>query len=80
MSTPIVSVNRFSDGQLQAAIDRALAALPADKRGSLVAHVDTTGATLTVVERLGAHWSIKAGAIYPFGGKLSAEAEVVASW
>jgi hypothetical protein len=84
VSTPvlpsIMTVSRFSDDKLQSAIDRALADLPPDKTGSLVAHMDTTGAVLTVVERLGGVWSVRAGAIYPFGGKLSAEAEVVVSW
>lgn len=78
---PILSLNRFSDDGLQAAIDKAMADLPADKQGAFVAHADTNGAlTVSVVERIGPHISIKAGAIYPWGGKLSAGAEVVASW
>lgn len=77
---PLVTVTKFSDDKLQAAIDKALADLPADKQGALVAHADLTAASLSVVGRVGPHWSVKAGAIYPYGGQLSAEAEVVASW
>lgn len=80
VSLPILTINRFSDDKLQAAIDKALADLPADKSGSLVAHADLTGVTLTVVERLGSVWSIKAGAIKPWNQPLSAEVDVVAAW
>lgn len=82
MSTPaIIGLNRFSDDGLQAAIDKAMSDLPADKQGAFVVHADAAGGlTVSVVERIGPHVTIKAGAIYPWGGKISAGAEVVASW
>lgn len=73
-------VRRFSDAQLQAAVDRALAVLPPDKTVAVVAHVDLSGASLTAVGKIGEHWSLSGSVSKPWHGPLSAEAEVIASW
>lgn len=81
MSSPLTVINfsRFSDEKIQAAIDRAAAELPADKSG-LVVHADgVNGLTASLVQRFGAHVFVKAGGEW-HGGKISAEAELVASW
>jgi hypothetical protein len=71
-----VGIRRFDDEHIQAAIDRALAGLPADKKIAAVAHADLNGISLSIVTRLGADWSVAAACYKPYSGKLSAEAEV----
>ncbi len=75
-----VLVRKFSDANLQAAVDHALAELPPDRQIALVAHVDLNGASLTAVGKLGDHWSLSGSVSKPWNGPLSAEAEVIASW
>jgi hypothetical protein len=70
----------FSDSALQAAIDHAVASIPAGQDSALVAHADLDGASLSVVVRVADHWTIQAAAIKPWTGPISAEAEIVASW
>jgi hypothetical protein len=70
-------IRRFSDANLQRAIDRTLAALPADRKVAVVAHADTKGAALSAVVRLGDEWSVMAAAYKPYGKPLEAEAQVV---
>jgi predicted alpha/beta hydrolase family esterase len=80
LPTAIVTVKRFDDPALQAAIERAMAQLSADKRGAFVAHADGSGASVSAVERIGSHVSIEGALLYPWRGKLEGEAELVASW
>jgi hypothetical protein len=75
-----VLIRRFSDDKLQAAIDHALSVLPKDQTIALVAHVDSSGARITAVGKIGSHWSISGSVSKPWNGTLSAEAEVIASW
>lgn len=75
-----VTIRKFSDARIQAAIDHALSVLPADKSVAVVAHADLDGASLTAVGKIGGHWSISGSVSKPWHGPLSAEAEVVASW
>jgi hypothetical protein len=77
---PIVQISRFSDAALQAQVDKVLAGLPADKVGAAVLHGDLTGVSLTVVAKVGDHWSIDAAASRTWSGSLKAEAEVTYSW
>jgi len=73
-------VRKFSDANLQAAIDHALSVLPADKTVAVVAHADLNGASITAVAKMGDHWSLSGSVSKPWRGALSAEAEVIASW
>jgi hypothetical protein len=76
-----LEVRRFADSNLQAAIDRALAAVPADQSGAVVAHADGTGASLSVFARLpGNHWSIAAAAFRSWEGDLKGEVDVRFTW
>ncbi len=77
--TPL-PVRRFTDETIQRAIDSATSRLSGDTRGASVAHVDGNGASLSIVGKVGDHWSVAAAAYKPYHGKLSAEAEVVYSW
>jgi hypothetical protein len=70
----------FSDTALQNAIERAAASIPEGQDSAIVAHADLDGASLSVLVRVADHWSIKAAAVKPWHGPLSAEAEIVASW
>ena len=73
-------VRKFSDENLQAAIDRAVERA-GSKHGAVVAHIDDgKNVSLSVVGRVGDHWTVTAAAFKPWHGKLSAEAEVVYSW
>lgn len=80
--TPTVSedaagVRRFDDAGIQAAVDRALASLPADRKLAAVAHATLSGASLTLVARLGSQWSVAAACYKPWRGALAAEGKVV---
>ena len=77
--TPL-PVRRFTDENIQRAIDSATSRLEGSKTGAVVAHADGDGVSLSVVGKLGGHWSVAAAAYKPYNGKLSAEAEVVYSW
>jgi hypothetical protein len=74
--TQVAGIRRFDDAKIQAAIDNALAGLRADLKCAVVAHATMTGASLSVVVKLGDQWSITAGAFKPYSGTLTAEAEV----
>jgi len=76
----VVVLRKFSDVALQGAIDRALAAVPADKKGAVVAHADGDSVTLSVVGRIGNDWTIVAAGYRNWDGKLGAEAEVRYTW
>lgn len=76
---PEQKVRVFADEGLQASIDRAIARSNA-KHGAVVAHVDGDGASLSVVGKLGDHWSVAAAAYKPYRGKLAYGAQVVFSW
>ena len=74
--TEAQGIRRFDDAKIQASIDRALSQLPADRKLAVVAHADLTGASLSLVTRLGSTWSVAAGCYKPYSGALKAEAEV----
>ena len=75
-----VSLKKFSDAHVQAAIDRALAVLPPDRTVAIVAHADLEGASITAIGKIGDHWSVSGHVSKPWKGELRAEAEVIASW
>lgn len=74
--TQVAGIRRFDDAKIQAAIDNALAGLPDGRRCAVVAHATMTGASLSLVVKLGDKWSVAAGAYKPYAGALTAEAEV----
>jgi hypothetical protein len=74
-----LEIRKFSSAAIQAAVDRALAALPPERKVAVVAHADTKGASMSVVVRLGSSWSLVGGLTKPYSGKLDAEARVVFS-
>lgn len=76
----VIEVRKFADANVQAAVDRALAAVPAGKSGAVVAYANLQGASLAVMARIGDHWSVVAAAYKPFGGALAAEAETRWTW
>lgn len=69
-------VRKFSDAAIQSAIDGALSGLPPDKTVAVVAYADGSGASLAVVGRIGDLWSVTAAVAKPFGGRLTAAAEI----
>lgn len=73
----VVEVRKFSGDKLQAAIENALAKLPADQKLAAVAHVDGSGASLSLVAKIGKQWSVAAACYKPYGKPLAYEAEVV---
>lgn len=76
-------VRPFDLATIQASIDKALAALPPDTHGAVVAHADLTGgARLVVAARVGTHWSFVGSLGHSLrpGAKLEAEAEVRFAW
>lgn len=80
-SPGIVEIRKFSDASIQGAIDRAIAALPPDATGTVVAHANTHGASLSVLAKLpGGHWSIVAAAYKPYDGPMEAGAAVRFKW
>jgi hypothetical protein len=78
-----VLVRKFSDANIQAAVDHALDVLSKQEPGktiALVAHADLNGASLTAVGKIGGVWSVSGSVSKPWHGPLSAEAEVIASF
>jgi hypothetical protein len=74
--TQAAGIRRFDDAKIQSAIDNALAGLPADRKCAVVAHATMTGASLSLVVKLGDQWSVAAGAFKPYAGPMTAEADV----
>ncbi len=80
--TQVAGIRRFDDPHLQAAIDRAVAALPAGRRVVVVGHASVpgqpdAGASMSLLVRLGDTFSVAAAAYKPYAGKLEGEAEIL---
>lgn len=74
------AIRQYADPFLQGAIDAAVERA-GSKHGAVVAHFDDDkNVTLSVVGRIGNHWSVAAAAFKPWHGKLSYAAEVVYDW
>ena len=71
-----IGIRRFSDDAIQAAVDKALLAAKPESTFVVVAHGDTYGASLTAVVRLPEGFSVAGIFRYPYGGELSAAAEI----
>ena len=68
----------FSDYNLQRAVDRAVANLPADHTVAVVAHVDhTEGASLSMVVRIGDEWKLSTTVVRGWQQPFKFGAEVV---
>lgn len=73
----------FSDANIQAAIDKAVASLPDNHSSALVAYGEKkpNGTyDVAVAAKLGSQWSIAIGAAKEHDQPLSAAAEVIFSW
>jgi hypothetical protein len=79
MSTPTLPVYKpFSDYNLQRAVDRAVANLPADHTVAVVAHVDNSeGASLSMVVRINDEWKLSATVVKGWQEPFKYGAEVV---
>lgn len=64
----------FANSGIQAAVERALSALPDGKTGAVVAVADMSGLRLATMARLGARWSVVMVGERKWTGQLSAEA------
>jgi hypothetical protein len=69
-------IRTFDDANIQRAVDRALAELPADRKFAIVAHADLTGASLSALVKLGSDWSVAVGCYKPYAGAFKAEADI----
>lgn len=76
----LTGIQVFSDAKIQEAVDRALSSVPDGKTGAVVAYVNTEGASLAVVAKLGDHWSVVGALEKDYTKPLSAEAEVRFAW
>lgn len=71
-------IRRFSDANIQAAIDHAIAELGPDDHVAVIAHADQAGdVTLSAVARLGAGFSVMAAAFKAHDKPLVFAAEIV---
>ena len=73
-------VRVFSNAALQAQVDKAVATLPDNAAGAVVAHGDLNGASLTVVGKVGDHWTVVAAGFRSWQGELAGEAQVRYTW
>lgn len=68
----------FSNERLQSSIQKALSAIPTDKKAAVLYHMDGNGFTLSAVARTSnGDWTIMAAGFKPYNGPISAEAAVV---
>lgn len=71
-------IRRFDNVAIQAAVDRALAALPEGKQAAVVAHGDLQGnLSLSIAFKLGDKWSITGACIKEYNKPIKGEAQVV---
>jgi len=69
-------IRKFADANISAAIDRALAQLPADKTVAVVATANLEGATGAVMVRLGSDWSFVTTVTRKWSGEFTGETAV----
>lgn len=73
-------IRRFTDAKIGEAVDKALAAIPADKKGAVLAVANKDGARLVAAARLTAGWSIVGVLEKPWSGELKAEVATRFVW
>lgn len=74
------AIRRFSDAKIGAAVDAALATIPRDKTGAVLAVADKDQVRLVAAARLGANWSVVGVLEKQWKGDLRAEAAVRFAW
>lgn len=74
------AIRRFSDAKIGAAVDAALATIPKDKTGAVLAVADKDQVRLVAAARLGANWSVVGVLEKQWKGDLRAEAAVRFAW
>jgi len=77
---PARELRRFDSAAVNAAIEKALAEVPAGKTGAVIAYADTGQAGLAVAARLGDEWSFVGRLDRAWTGQLEAEAQVRFMW
>lgn len=70
----------FSDSALQSQIDKVLATLPDDAKGAVVTHADFSGASVSVVGKVGDHWTVVAAGYRKWTGEMNAAADIRYAW
>jgi hypothetical protein len=71
----------FNNSAIQASIDKALASVPKDKSGSVVAFIDESKTVqLAAAGKLGDNWSIVGQFKKPYHKPIEASAAVVFTW
>jgi len=70
-------IRMFSDASIQEAIDRALAIKPPDGQVAAVAHVDGTGASVSLVVKVKDQWSVAAAAYKAYNQPLAFGGEII---
>lgn len=83
MTDTIISsgpIRRFTDSNIQAAIDKALSTLEPTQKGAVIAYATQEQVQLAALAKLGSHWSVVGVLNKPYAGKLEAEAVVRFSW
>ena len=73
------AIRRFCDGDVQGAIDKAVAQL-GDKHGAAIALADKDGASMAVVGRKGDHWSVVRVGERQWSGETDFQAAVRYAW
>lgn len=73
-------IRKFVDSDINAAIDKALAQVPRDQNGAVIAFANKTDIRLAVVGKVGEHWSAVGVLDRPWNGQLDGEAAVRFSW
>lgn len=77
---PALRIRIFGDAAVQAAIDAALAQLPAGKKGAVIAYADGNTVRLAVTARIAEGWSAVGVLAGQYGGKLEGAAAIRFSW
>ena len=75
-----LELRRFESAAINAAIERALAEVPADRSGAVVAFADNESAGLAVAARLGDQWSFVGRLDKSWKGPLEGQAQVRFMW
>ncbi len=76
-TTPLLpGIRRMTDLAAQNAVDKALASLPADKRGAVVMYATKDEVRAGVFGRIGKNWTYCGTLSRSWSGEISGEAEV----
>lgn len=77
-TTPLLpGIRKMADEAAQSAVDKALATLPADKHGAVVAYATGEELRMGVFGRMGSHWTYCGTLSRQWSdGKLGGEAEI----